>query len=182
MKRICAYCGSRGGARGGYLRAAEALGGALVARGSGVVYGGGGAGMMGRIADSVLGGGGEVIGVIPRGLFDAEEAHRGLTELKVVDDMHARKALMMDLADGFIALPGGLGTLEELFEILAWSKLRLLNKPCAALNACGYYDALVELLDRVVSEGFTGAKHRDALLVDDDPERLLQRMQARAEA
>lgn len=178
MRRICVYCGARSGARAGYMQAAQALGEALAARGLGLVYGGGGSGMMGRIADSVLAGGGEVIGVIPRGLFDAEEAHRGLTELKVVDDMHARKALMMDLADGFIALPGGLGTLEELFEILAWSKLRLLDKPCAVLNACGYYDELVALLERVVSEGFTGAKHRDKLLVEADPARLLQRMGA----
>jgi len=176
MKRICVYCGARAGARAEYLRAAEALGEALAARGIGLVYGGGGAGMMGRIADSVLAGGGEVIGVIPRGLFDAEQAHRGLSELKVVDDMHARKALMMDLSDGFIALPGGLGTLEELFEILAWAKLKLHHKPCALLNACGYYDALVSMLAHVVSEGFADAKHCDSLLVEAEASRLVQRM------
>lgn len=176
MKRICVYCGARGGARAGYLQAAQALGEALAARGIGLVYGGGGSGMMGRVADSALAGGGEVIGVIPRGLFDAEEAHRGLSALKVVDDMHARKALMMELSDGFIALPGGLGTLEELFEILAWAKLKLHRKPCALLNACGYYDALTAMLAHVVREGFADAKHRDSLLVDADPSRLLQRM------
>lgn len=176
MKRICVYCGSSPGRRAGYLEAAGALGRELVKRGIGLVYGGGSIGMMGRVADTVLGGGGEVVGVIPRGLFREEAVHTGLSELKVVRDMHERKALMMDLADGFIAMPGGLGTLEELFEILAWAKLRIHRKPCAVLNACNYYDGLAALLDRVVAEGFAKPLHRDLLIIEAQPARLLRRM------
>lgn len=176
MKRICVYCGSSPGRRAGYLQAAGALGHELVKRGIGLVYGGGSIGMMGRVADTVLDGGGQVVGVIPRGLFREEAVHTRLSELKVVRDMHERKALMMDLADGFIALPGGLGTLEELFEILAWAKLRIHRKPCAVLNACNYYDGLAALLDQVVAEGFAKPLHRDSLIIEAQPARLLRRM------
>ena len=176
MKRICVYCGSSPGKRVGYLQAADTLGEALVGRGIGLVYGGGSVGMMGRIADCVIAGGGKVVGVIPRFLFREEVVHNGLNRLEVVDDMHARKALMMELSDGFIAMPGGLGTLEELFEVFAWAKLGLHQKPCAVLNACGYYDSLTALLDQVVAEGFAKPKHISSLIMEDDPARLLQRM------
>ncbi|MDD9857015.1 MAG: TIGR00730 family Rossman fold protein [Gammaproteobacteria bacterium] len=176
MNRICVYCGSSPGRRAGYLQAASALGHELVKRGIGLVYGGGSIGMMGRVADTVLDGGGEVVGVIPRRLFREEVVHTGLSELKVVRNMHERKALMMDLADGFIAMPGGLGTLEELFEILAWAKLRIHRKPCAILNACGYYDGLAALLNQVVAEGFAKPLHRDLLIIEEQPARLMRRM------
>lgn len=182
MKRICVYCGSNSGKRAGYRAAAEALGGEMVRRGIGLVYGGGRLGLMGRIADSVADGGGEVIGVIPRLLYEKEAAHEGLSELKVVGDMHERKALMAELSDGFVALPGGLGTFEELFESLAWAKLGLHRKPCAVLNTSGYYDALADLLAHTVAEGFLGQASRDALIMDDHPGRLLQRMAQAAAA
>ena len=176
MKRICVYCGSNAGKRAGYVRAADELGAALVERGLGLVYGGGSIGMMGRIADAVMARGGEVIGVIPKFLHQKEVVHSGLSRLEVVDDMHTRKALMMELSDGFVAMPGGLGTLEELFEVFAWAKLGLHNKPCAVLNVDGYYDELSALLARVVAEGFAKPKHISSLIVEDTPAQLLQQM------
>ena len=176
MKRICVYCGSRRGKRSGYLEAADELGNELAGQGIGLVYGGGRNGLMGRIADSVIRNGGEVIGIIPESLLSKELAHDGLDELKVVGNMHERKALMMELSDGFIAMPGGLGTLEELFEVLAWGKLGFHHKPCAVLNSCGYYDSLVALLEQSVTEGFLKPAGRDLLMMDDKPARLLRRM------
>ncbi len=176
MKRICVYCGAKPGARAGYLQAADDLGDALLSRGIGLVYGGGRTGLMGRIADRVAGGGGEAIGIIPQSLLDKEVAHDGLSELKVVAGMHERKALMAELSDGFIAMPGGLGTLEELFEALAWAQLGFHQKPCAVFNACGYYDNLAGFLDHAVAEGFVKSKHRGLMIMEDNPARLLERM------
>ena len=177
MKRICVYCGARSGKRTDYLTAADALGNELLERGIGLVYGGGRIGLMGRIADCVVAGGGEVIGIIPKSLSTREVAHDKISELKVVDNMHERKALMAKFSDGFIAMPGGYGTLEELFESLAWSQLKFHKKPCAVFNACGYYDGLAEFLNKVVAEGFVKQANRDLLIMEDDPARLLHRME-----
>jgi uncharacterized protein (TIGR00730 family) len=145
----------------------------LVAEGVGLVYGGGATGLMGEVADGVLAGGGEVIGVIPRHMTSREVAHYGLSDLRVVDSMHERKALMYDLSDGFVALPGGLGTLEELFEIVTWSQLGLHVKPTGLLDVGGYFALLVEFLDHIVAEGFVKKEHRRLLVVEERPERLL---------
>lgn len=178
MKRVCVYCGSSSGKRPEYLESARTLGRELVRRGIGLVYGGARIGLMGEIANTVLTCGGEVTGIMPQGLVDREVAHRGLTELRVVDSMHERKAFMADLSDGFIALPGGLGTLEELFEILTWSQLGLHKKPCALLNVQGYYDSLSLLLEHAVKEGFVKPLHHDMLLVAEKPAILLDLMSA----
>ena len=178
MKKVCVYCGSRSGRRPEYSHAARSLAKALTRRGIGLVYGGASVGIMGEIADAVLAGGGEVIGVIPQALVDNEVAHNGLTELKVVASMHERKQVMMDLSDGFIALPGGLGTQEELFEVLTWSQLGLHKKPCGLLNVEGYYDKLCSFLDHAVEEQFVKTYHREMLLVEDSPEKLLALMEA----
>ncbi len=177
MKRICVYCGAKSGKRTDYLKAADSLGNELLARGIGLVYGGGRIGLMGRIADCVVAGGGEVIGIIPRSLSNREVVHDKISELKVVDNMHERKALMAKLSDGFIAMPGGYGTLEELFEALAWSQLKFHKKPCAVFNACGYYDSLAKFLDQVVAEGFVKPSNRDLMIMEDNPARLLERME-----
>ncbi len=177
MKTICVYCGSRGGKPPAYRQAAERLGAQLVQRGIGLVYGGGRSGLMGQIADCVIAGGGQVIGIIPQSLTHKEVAHAGLSELKVVGGMHERKALMEKLSDGFVAMPGGLGTLEELLEALTWAQLGFHQKPCAVLNVNGYYDRLAALLAHATSEGFVKPQHRDLLISDSDPARLLQRMQ-----
>lgn len=176
MQRICVYCGSKSGGDAAYATAASELGAAIAECGMGLVYGGGQIGLMGCIADSVLKNGGEVIGVIPTALAKVEVAHQHITELKVTDDMHARKALMMKLSDGFIALPGGLGTLEELCEVLAWAKLNFHRKPCALLNVNGFYDNLIAMFARTVADGFDKPKHRDTLIVETQPVKLLQRM------
>ncbi len=176
MQRICVYCGSKPGIRPEYRVAADELGDELVRRGIGLVYGGGKFGLMGQIADRVMDGGGNVIGVLPNMLTSQEVAHSGLSELRMVDDMHARKALMMELADGFIALPGGMGTLEELFEVLTWAQLKFHYKPCAVLNVCGYYDRIAAILDYAVAEEFVKPHHRELLLMDSKPDRLVQRM------
>ena len=176
MKKICVYCGSKPGKRAGYLTAADELGNELVRQGIGLVYGGGRTGLMGRIADCVVKNGGEATGIIPRSLTHKEAPHEGLSALKIVGSMHERKALMAELSDGFIAMPGGLGTLEELFEALAWAQLGFHQKPCAVFNACGYYDNLAVLLDQAVAEGFVKPTHRGLMIMDDDPARLLQRM------
>ena len=173
---MCVYCGAKSGKGDEYLRAADRLGDELLRRETGLVFGGGRIGMMGRIADRVTAGGGEAIGVIPKSLLDLEVAHDGLSELKVVADMHERKALMAELSDGFIAMPGGLGTLEELFEALAWAQLKFHNKPCAVYNACNYYDGLDKFLEHAVAEGFVKQRHRELMIIESDAAKLLQRM------
>lgn len=173
MKRICVYCGSSSGKRPEYTRAAHLLAGELALRGIGLVYGGAHVGIMGQLADAVLAQNGEVIGVIPEDLVTKEVAHYGLTELKIVGSMHERKALMADLSDGFIALSGGLGTLEELFEILTWAQLGLHRKPCGLLNIDGYYDGLVAFLDHAVDEQFVKPVDRSMLLIEKHPKHLL---------
>jgi uncharacterized protein (TIGR00730 family) len=154
MKRVCVFCGSSTGGAPAYAEAARAVATELVRRGLGVVYGGGSIGLMGMVADTALAAGGEVIGVIPRALAMKEQAHTGLTEMKIVGSMHERKATMNALADGFVILPGGLGTLEETFEILTWAQLGIHRKPIGVLNAGGYYDALRHLLSHTMREGF----------------------------
>jgi uncharacterized protein (TIGR00730 family) len=173
VRRLCVFCGSNVGARTAYADAARALGAALARRGTGLVYGGGSVGLMGITADAALAAGGEVIGVIPRALATREIAHHGLTELRVVETMHERKALMTVLADGFVALPGGLGTLEELLEVVTWAQLGLHAKPIAVLNVAGYFDALLALVERAIAERFLHPGHRDLLLAAADVELLL---------
>lgn len=184
MKRLAVFCGSSAGRDPEYRKAAQALGGLLALRGIGLVYGGASVGLMGAVADAARAADGEVIGVIPQALVDREVAHPHLSDLRVVGSMHERKALMAELADGFIALPGGLGTFEELFEIWTWAQLGSHRKPVALLNVAGYYDGLLGFLDRCVNEAFVRPTHRDMLLVADRPEALLQaieRYQAPAE-
>ena len=171
--RVCVYAGSNPGSHPAYAEASIALGNELAARGIGLVYGGGKVGLMGVIADAVLAAGGEAIGVMPQALIDREIGHAGLTELKVVDSMHERKAQMAELADAFIALPGGIGTLEELIEIYTWSQLGIHEKACGVLNVRGYYDGLATFLDHAVSEGFLRAQHRAVLSIAADPAALL---------
>jgi uncharacterized protein (TIGR00730 family) len=178
MKRICVFCGSNRGARESYARAATDLGQVLSARQIELVFGGGHIGLMGTVADAVLAAGGRVIGVIPEALVARELAHRSLQDLRVVSSMHERKALMAELADGFIALPGGFGTFEEFCEILTWAQLGLHTKPCGILNTDGYYDSLIDLFDRGVKEQFIPPQHRDWVILDTDPQRLLDRMQS----
>ena len=176
MRRVCVFCGSSHGASPVYTEAARDLGRRIAQRGMGLVYGGGKVGLMGEVADAALAAGGEVIGVIPYALQAREVGHKGLTELRVVDSMHERKALMADLSDGFLALPGGIGTLEEMFEVWTWGQLGLHSKPCALLDVAGYYSPLLAFLDHTVNEGFLREAHRAVLLVDADPEALLDRM------
>ena len=173
MRSICVFCGSRPGARPAYQAQARALGQLLVARGITLVYGGAGVGLMAWLADTVLAGGGRVIGVIPRALMDRELAHPELSELHVVDTLHQRKALMAEFSDGFIALPGGVGTLEELFEIVTWRVLDIHRKPIGLLDAEGYWDPLVALLDHMVSEQFLDPPSRALVHRDTSPEALL---------
>ena len=175
MKRICVFAGSSRGAREDYAQAAERLAVELVTRGYGVVFGGGRVGMMGVLADATLALGGEVIGVIPKALLEKEVAHGGLTELRVVASMHERKAMMAELSEGFIALPGGLGTLEEFFEVLTWAQLGLHPKPCGLLNVRGYYDRLLEFLDLTVEERFVKSPHRALVITSTSPADLLER-------
>ena len=176
--RICVFCGSSPGATPAFGALAEHLGRLLAAHGIGLVYGGASVGLMGRLADAALGAGGEVIGVIPRALVDMEVAHAGLADLRIVETMHERKALMADLADAFIALPGGIGTLDELTEILTWAQLGLHVKPAGLLNLDGYFDALLAFLDGAVRARFLQPAHRAMLLVDGDPQRLLAAFRA----
>jgi len=178
MKRICVFCGSNAGARSEYAEAARALATVLAERKLGIVYGGGNVGLMGVLADTALARGGEVIGVIPRKLVEREVAHRGVTELRIVETMHERKALMNDLSDAFLALPGGFGTLDEFFEVLTWSQLGFHGKPCALLNVAGYYDGMLAMLDHAVTERFLRPAHRELVIADTDPLRLLQRLSA----
>jgi uncharacterized protein (TIGR00730 family) len=174
-RKICVFTGSRYGASSAYAGAAEQLARDLVERGFGLVYGGGNVGLMNVMADAVLALGGHVTGVIPNALVSKEVAHRGLSELRVVNSMHERKALMAELSDGFIALPGGIGTMEEFFEVLSWAQLGIHNKPCGLLNVSGYYDPLIQFLDQAVSQDFVKPKHRALLIVDHDPMKLLDR-------
>ncbi|HZX21993.1 MAG TPA: TIGR00730 family Rossman fold protein [Woeseiaceae bacterium] len=176
MESICVFAGSSSGVRPAYARAAEELGTAIAERGWRVVYGGGRVGLMGVLADAALAAGGEVIGVIPEALLRKEVGHQGLTDLRVVQTMHQRKALMSELSDGVLALPGGLGTLEELFEILTWAQLGIHARPCGVLNAGGYYDDLLRFLDQTVSEGFVRGEHRDMILAAGDAAALLDLM------
>jgi uncharacterized protein (TIGR00730 family) len=173
MKRLCVYCGSRPGSQPAYMEAAKKLARALVNRNIEVVYGGASVGTMGVLANTVLAEGGHVIGIIPQAVLGREVVHRGLSDLRVVTSMHERKALMAELADGFIALPGGLGTLDEVFEILTWGQLGLHQKPCGLLNICDYYRGLIDFLDHAVSERFITDVHRAMLLVEEEPEQLL---------
>jgi uncharacterized protein (TIGR00730 family) len=177
MKRICVYCGSSSGRHPEYVEAARRLADQMVIRGIGLVYGGASVGIMGALADTVLAGGGEVIGVMPQSLIEKEVSHPGLTELKVVGSMHERKALMAELSDSFIALPGGLGTLEELFEALTWSQLGFHRKPCGLLNTRAYYRHLSLFLEHAADQGFIGSTHRNLLLIEDSPSRLLAKIQ-----
>src|SRR5438445_4371604 len=174
MKRICVFCGSKKGDGAEYARSARRLGELLAERKLGLVFGGGHIGLMGVLADAVLQAGGEAIGVIPQALVDKELAHPGLSQLHGVASMHERKAVMADLSDAFIALPGGFGTADELYEILTWSQLGQHSKPIGLLNVSGFFDPLLAWLDRTVQEGFLKAKHRGLLLVADDPQRLLE--------
>lgn len=177
MNRICVYCGSSSGGDPVYLRAARRAADALLDRELGLVYGGASVGVMGVLADRFLEGGGEVIGVIPRALVDREVAHDGLSDLRVVDTMHQRKATMADLADGFIALPGGLGTLEETLEVITWSQLGVHAKLCGLLNVGGYFDHLAAFLDHAVEQRFVRPVHRRLVLMEADPETLLERFE-----
>ena len=178
MKSVAVYCGSSSGANPLYIAQAQALGAALVAQNLTLVYGGGRVGLMGTIADAVLAHGGQVVGVIPDFLADKELAHLGCTELHVVKSMHERKLLMADRADGFIAMPGGYGTLEELFEVLTWGQLGLHQKPVALLNVDGYYDHLLLALDRMRDDQLLHTENRAQLLQSPNPEDLLAQMNA----
>ena len=178
IRSICVFCGASSGRDPRYAAAATATGEELARRGIRVVFGGGGRGLMGAVADAALAAGGEVVGVIPRGLVDQELAHPGLTDLRVVDTLHQRKAAMADLADGFIVLPGGLGTLEELAEVLSWAQLDLHARPIGLLDVAGYFGALEAFLDHAVSEGFVAERHRALLLREGDLATLLARFEA----
>jgi uncharacterized protein (TIGR00730 family) len=177
VQRVCVFCGSSPGARPEYTEATEDLGQLLVKNRITLVYGGATVGLMGRLADTVLSEGGEAIGVIPRALVEREIAHLGLTDLHVVDSMHERKALMAELSDAFIALPGGLGTLDELFEIYTWAQLGMHRKPCGLLNVEGYYRHVADFLDHAVAERFVRDEHRDMLIVEEDAATMLERLQ-----
>ena len=174
MERVCVFSGSSAGAHPDYVRAAEELGRALAAQGVGLVYGGASVGLMGAVADAVLDAGGEAVGVIPQALVDREIAHRGLSDLRIVSSMHERKALMAELADGFAALPGGMGTLEELCEVYTWTQLGLHSKPLGLLDVRGYYAQLVAFLDHTVEERFMTPEHREMLLVERRAAALLE--------
>ena len=173
MKRVCVFCGSNAGSRPEYADAARAVGRTLAKRGLGVVFGGGNVGLMAEVANAAIVEGGEVIGIIPAALVEKELAHAGVTELQVVSSMHERKARMAELSDAFIALPGGWGTLEELFEMVTWAQLGFHGKPVGLLNVLGFYDRLMQFLDHAVDEGFLQAKHRALLLPGDSIEALL---------
>ena len=176
MKRVCVYCGSGVGTRAEYADAARTLGRVLVAQGLELVFGGGRIGMMGVLARTVLERGGKVIGVIPEALQEMELGLNEATELRVVKDMHERKATMAELADGFIALPGGFGTMEEMFEILTWAQLALHTKPAGLLNVAGYFDHVIRFVDHATDEGFLDGAHRELLLVDETADGLLEKL------
>ena len=176
FKQLCVFCGSSHGANSAYAEAAKNLGGELARRGIELVYGGGNVGLMGVIADAVLAGGGRVTGIIPESLMAKELGNKTIQDLRVVKTMHERKALMAELSDGFIAMPGGIGTFEEFFEIVTWAQLGFHTKPCALLNVNGFYDPLLQLLDHSIAEGFVKPKQRDLVLVEPDFRKVLDRM------
>ena len=176
IKRVCVYCGSAYGARDAYRDGARRLGGLLAERGIELVYGGGHVGLMGTVADGALAAGGHVIGVIPRALMDRELGHTGIQDLRVVADMHERKTMMADLADAFVAMPGGWGTLEELTEMLTWLQLGIHAKPIGLLNLEGYFDGFLTFAENMVAEQFVRPEHRALLNVEADPEALLERL------
>ncbi|HEY0294199.1 MAG TPA: TIGR00730 family Rossman fold protein [Bordetella sp.] len=178
LENICVYCGSNKGRDPLYIERAQAFGRELARRGLGLVYGGADVGIMGAVADTVLAAGGRVIGVIPESLRTKEMAHQGLTELHVVPTMHERKQLMAEKADGFVALPGGAGTLDEIFEVWTWAQLGFHRKPCGLFNVAGYFDQLAAFLDHAAGEGFMRAEHRAMLMVESDPAALLDRYAA----
>jgi hypothetical protein len=178
LRRLCVFCGSNFGARHVFADAARVLARALATRGIGLVYGGGSVGLMGILADAVLAAEGEVIGIIPRAMATKEIAHQGLSDLRVVESMHERKALMAELADGFVALPGGFGTLEELLEMITWAQLGIHRKPIGILNVAAYFDPLLELIDGGIHEQFIRAEYRDLFVVADDADVVLERLAA----
>ena len=176
MHSICVFCGSNPGNSPIYSEAARAAARAIAARGLRIVYGGGNVGLMGVFADAALAAGAQVIGVIPHALHEREVGHHGLVDLRVVNSMHERKALMAELADAFIALPGGLGTFEEMFEMLTWVQLGIHRKPCGILNVASFYDSLIAFLDHAVAAGFLKPEHRGILVIDHEPQFLLERL------
>ena len=178
LRRVCVFCGSSPGVRPEYAAAARAMGTLLAERGIGLVYGGGRVGLMGTVADAAMAAGGEVIGVIPEGLMAREVGHAGLTELRVVRTMHERKALMADLSDAFVALPGGFGTFEEYFEVLTWAQLGIHPKPCGLLNVERYYEPFLAMMDHAVAEGFVRPEHRASVLEATEPARMLDLLAA----
>jgi uncharacterized protein (TIGR00730 family) len=178
ISNLCIYCGSNLGTRPAYAARAREFARLLVRHGIGLVYGGARVGLMGALADAAIEAGGKVVGIIPRALAGAEIAHDGLSELVVTESMHARKRVMAERSDAFVALPGGIGTLEELFEIWTWTQLGFQQKPCGVLNVEGYYDGLVRFVDHAVAEGYLKGVHRDILSIESDPEALLSRLQA----
>lgn len=178
LRTVCLYAGSLSGARPDYRLGAERLATLLAEQGIGVVYGGGRAGLMGALADAALAAGGHVTGVIPAQLVEREVAHEGLPDLRVVGSMHERKALMAELSDAFVAVPGGIGTLEELIEVFTWAQLGVHRSPVALLNVAGYYDGLIAFFDHAAQEGFLRARTREMLVVEAEPERLIERLRA----
>jgi uncharacterized protein (TIGR00730 family) len=176
ISSLCVFCGSSTGSRAEYVESARLLGSEMVSRDITLVYGGSNIGVMRAIADTVLGLGGRAIGVMPQQLIDREVAHKGLTDFHVVSTMSERKERMARLSDAFIALPGGIGTLDEIFEVMSWNQLELIDKPIALLNTCGYWDGLIRFLDHSVTEKFVRPEHRNNLLADHDPIRLLDRL------
>ena len=178
IKRLCVFCGTNTGARPEYSAAARQLGELLAEEGIELVYGGASVGIMGDLADAVQEGGGHVTGIIPQQLIQKEEAHRGIPDLIVVASMHQRKSQMADLSDGFVALPGGIGTLEGFFEMLTWGQLGIHAKPCGVLNIAGYFDSLTAFLDHAVKEGFLTEPHRQTIMVESTPKALLERLGA----
>jgi uncharacterized protein (TIGR00730 family) len=178
VRRVCVFCGSSRGADPRHAEATASLARLLAGRRLGIVYGGGSVGLMGVLADHALAAGASVTGVIPHGLAARELAHRGVADMRVVPTMHARKALMASLADGFIALPGGMGTLEELFEIVTWGQLGIHRKPIGVLDVAGYYEPLVALLDHAAAAGFVTSENRRLVIVEQEPLRLLERLVA----
>lgn len=176
MKRICVYCGSKPGIQDEYLASAKSLGHALLARNIGLVYGGANVGLMGKIATTMIENGGEAIGVIPQSLFENEIVQPGLTKLITVENMHQRKETMASMADGFIALPGGFGTMEEVFEAITWSQLKIHIKPIGLLNVCNYYDRLSAFIDHAVAQEFIKPKHQSLYTIHDNPDNLLDAM------
>lgn len=176
--RVCVFSGSNSGARPDYAEAARRLGEELLARDLELVYGGANTGLMTIVADTVMRGGGRVIGILPQGLESREAAHRGLTELRIVPSMHERKAMMYSLSDAFVSLPGGIGTFEETLEMLTWSQLGIHQKPIGLLNVCGFYDGLLEFLEHAVREGFLPSENKERLIIELEAPRLLDRLEA----